>query len=877
MATERLIIEVREKGSAKANKNIAGIGKGATQAGKGVQLLKGALVALGGAAAIRQLVNLVDTFTNVQNRLRLVTTGTAQLTAVTSRLLQVSNRTRSSFEGTAQLFARTARATRNLGTSQEEVLQFTESLNQAVILSGASAIEAEQGIRQLSQGLGKGRLDGDELRSVLENLSFVGDILAEKMGVARGALRDLGAAGKITPTVILNAFKAAREELEERFAKTIPTIGQSFQVLENNVLALTGALEQSTGVAGILSRTILGLANNIGTVARILGAAGLLGVIVALQFGFKKLIVSLRVFNALLLANPVGALVKALVIVGSLLVAFADKISLGGEGATTLADIFTATFNIISSVITDTISLMGILAASFSGARVNLSGFASFFTNTFVALIKILDAFIGIFTGLVVGVIKGISALPTALTTLFSTGFDGIIAVVKTSVNTIIELLNVVLEASGANPLATFALTPIQDSAVGAFKDIGNAVKEGFLTGLNSKVIESTIDKIRGATVGVTQERLGKEIVAKASQEFAFSQLGKKGEASNLGTGLAKKGAKTKTFADIKKELEQENSLLKLNSVERERQAAIFQAETTLKRSLTAAEREELGALLDTNKALAARADILDELQAPQIALAQGQAALNGLLKEGTITAEQYTQKLRELSLAALQADTSLEGGLKRGLLSIGQEFTNLSTLAESTLVNAFKGAEDALVEFAQTGKLSVSGLVDSIFADLARLAVRGAITGPIAGLLSGQAAGSPAASGGGGGGSLGGLAGIASSLFGGGGAQPSGAPAAGGAGGGAGLLAAASRLFGFRNGGDFNVGGSGGPDSQLVAFRASPGENVQINKPGQGGGRSVNVVMNINTPDADSFQRNQGQILAKTQAGLQRANARNN
>jgi len=45
--------------------------------------------------------------------------------------------------------------------------------------------------------------------------------------------------------------------------------------------------------------------------------------------------------------------------------------------------------------------------------------------------------------------------------------------------------------------------------------------------------------------------------------------------------------------------------------------------------------------------------------------------------------------------------------------------------------------------------------------------------------------------------------------------------------------------LPGFKTGGSFKVGGSGGPDSQLMAFKATPGEMVDIKKPGQmtGGG----------------------------------------
>lgn len=40
--------------------------------------------------------------------------------------------------------------------------------------------------------------------------------------------------------------------------------------------------------------------------------------------------------------------------------------------------------------------------------------------------------------------------------------------------------------------------------------------------------------------------------------------------------------------------------------------------------------------------------------------------------------------------------------------------------------------------------------------------------------------------------------------------------------------------LLGFKNGGSFSVGGTGGTDSQLVAFRATPGEMVDVRKSGQ-------------------------------------------
>lgn len=53
------------------------------------------------------------------------------------------------------------------------------------------------------------------------------------------------------------------------------------------------------------------------------------------------------------------------------------------------------------------------------------------------------------------------------------------------------------------------------------------------------------------------------------------------------------------------------------------------------------------------------------------------------------------------------------------------------------------------------------------------------------------------------------------------------------------------AKLPGFKTGGSFKVGGSGGLDSQVMSFRATPGEMVDIRKPGQqmeGGAMAVHV-----------------------------------
>lgn len=65
-------------------------------------------------------------------------------------------------------------------------------------------------------------------------------------------------------------------------------------------------------------------------------------------------------------------------------------------------------------------------------------------------------------------------------------------------------------------------------------------------------------------------------------------------------------------------------------------------------------------------------------------------------------------------------------------------------------------------------------------------------------------------------------------------------------------LKSFAGGLPGFKTGGSFKVGGSGGADSQLMAFRATPGEMVDIRRPGQDSGSGAMAVHVVPSPYFD-------------------------
>lgn len=286
MVTENVDIRFRESGARVIRRRINEIGEAANRSTRGIFLLQRAIFVLGGAGAIRALTTQADLLTNVENRLRLTTTSAQNLEEVQTRLFQVARDSRSAFESVAEIYSRTALSVRELGISQQETARFTESLAKASILSGASTREANAALIQLSQGLASNRLSGDELRSVLEQLPFVADVIARQLGVTRGELREFGREGKISAEVVLEAFRNAEEEIDRLFAQTQPTISQALSVANTNWLEFLDNLEDTFQISSKVANAIIFLSENIELIVGTLGAAA---AAFALSFGVRTI------------------------------------------------------------------------------------------------------------------------------------------------------------------------------------------------------------------------------------------------------------------------------------------------------------------------------------------------------------------------------------------------------------------------------------------------------------------------------------------------------------------------------------------------------------------------------------------------------------
>lgn len=86
-----------------------------------------------------------------------------------------------------------------------------------------------------------------------------------------------------------------------------------------------------------------------------------------------------------------------------------------------------------------------------------------------------------------------------------------------------------------------------------------------------------------------------------------------------------------------------------------------------------------------------------------------------------------------------LRLESDWKTGAREALNNYVDYTRNIAAQTEDLFVNAFKGMEDALVNFVKTGKLDFSSLADSIVSDLIRIQIRASVTGPLAAAMGGK------------------------------------------------------------------------------------------------------------------------------------------
>lgn len=222
---------------------------------------------MAGLVTINAAINNMDTYTGLQNRLKLVTNNQAELNKATEDTFQIAQKTYSAWDSVLQVYQRFSDNAKTLNLTMDDTARLTETVSKAVAISGASAEAADAALVQFGQALASGTLRGEELNSVMEQTPALAKAIAQGMGITVGQLRSVAAEGKITSKEIVKALKNAQDDVDALFPKTDITIGQSLTLLNNEIIKFVGEAGKGSGAAQVLAGSVQTLASNLDLIA----------------------------------------------------------------------------------------------------------------------------------------------------------------------------------------------------------------------------------------------------------------------------------------------------------------------------------------------------------------------------------------------------------------------------------------------------------------------------------------------------------------------------------------------------------------------------------------------------------------------------------
>lgn len=307
----------------KAGVSFNSLGQGIDRANKSLSEILGTqrlAVRMFGAMYLKDMVvefmKYSDTITIVQNKLKQVYTTSYGVTKGTQDLLDSANNARTDFDAFSTAFLRYDLVLRRYGRTANQSMEFTNTLAKALALGGATTQEASSAMIQLSQSLSKGKADGDEFRSIMENAPLLVDALIEEVkeyyklaDANRGTLLELAPKGGINIEVILGAVKRLKSKVDSTFSSLDMTVEQVMTKMNNNFKMWWSNAVKSTGILRSFVNVVNYLADNLDKVMNTVTL--LIKSFVAYKVAQVAIAVAIKAYNASIKASAMWDVVKS--------------------------------------------------------------------------------------------------------------------------------------------------------------------------------------------------------------------------------------------------------------------------------------------------------------------------------------------------------------------------------------------------------------------------------------------------------------------------------------------------------------------------------------------------------------------------------------
>lgn len=710
----------------------------AAGAGDVQQAVMAATAALGSFAAVAgtvlvagQLIAYADQWQNIENRLRAVGVASGDVTSRQSELVNMAIRSRTELDSVAKTYSRIKLASKELGISEQQQLDLTETLSKALQISGAEASESAAALLQFSQALGSGVLQGDELRSLRENAPVIAQAIADEFNTTIGGLKQLGAEGKLVSDRVAKAVLNAQKAVDSAHGEMATTFGQATTQMRTALTAFIGRLDQSVGASRLLAQTVSGVATALtrGTPAANAFAAALAtiaasGVVLMLKqvAGFAA-----RFAATFVALNPaIAAVVATVATLTAGFVYFKDTVieiegyhaslfnflkagwqEVSSEAKTAYESMKTDNDSWFNRTMENTKKEWALIKDGVQLVKQYASSMATSFNEAWINIVASTHGFVA-------GIEAVFNQLPLVVKAVANKIVDQIIKMVRSVSQALSKIPGINID------LSDFSMGKLFEIEKGA-----RSVHEAFAGAYTAEYVATRerIAQAEQARANLLNEKRYVESLKSSYEQMAskrngtggnfLDRVGKSAEALQNQEYQARLAASHEEAARLRRM--QQTTAGAINNASQGEAKAIKSATAALQQRLRAMHEERaLAGLVGRDREYAKQMLSFERQLIQQTNLPM--AKRNELM-------QQYSQRLKE-HMAYMQQAQTAQSGFRAALSQYGESAGNMYDNAKKAATGALGSIEDALTSLVSGGKVDVRQLIQKIIAEFMRLLV---------------------------------------------------------------------------------------------------------------------------------------------------------
>lgn len=256
-----------------ADGHFSGMGRGLSGVRDAVGSVQTSIIAMGASLATyfsgRELVQLLDSFTRLQNSLRVAGLEGDELKQVQDALFVSAQKNGIAINTLADLYGKAAASQKELGATQSQLLKLTDLTAKSLLITGTSTEQASGAILGLGQALGNTKLQAEEFNQINEGglrPLLQAAAAGERFGGSVSKLRQAVVDGKVSNQEFFDLILKGAKDIEAKAGKATLTLAGGYNALTNALIIYFGEADKANGVSAALGATLQRLADNLDTI-----------------------------------------------------------------------------------------------------------------------------------------------------------------------------------------------------------------------------------------------------------------------------------------------------------------------------------------------------------------------------------------------------------------------------------------------------------------------------------------------------------------------------------------------------------------------------------------------------------------------------------